>query len=107
MTPFQLTQIEILETVSIVIPVAHNDPAWKNLLPDLDQLPQKTQILFVADETNNSSEWNQFFQARFPHVSWLVIEGSRAKKLNEGANLTCNQWIWFLHADSNFTDNTS
>tara|TARA_R110002095_G_scaffold89644_3_gene78214 strand:- start:837 stop:1445 length:609 start_codon:yes stop_codon:yes gene_type:complete len=63
----------LLENVSIIIPVAPNEPALETLLQDLK---------YCRNEIITSSE------------------GTRAKSLNAGAAKATKDFLWFLHADS-------
>lgn len=88
------------DLISVVIPVAPWDQQWKNLLPDLANLPKGTEIIFcIADEELPLMDCN----LKDKQVRWLSLESGRANCLNSGADAVASKYVWFLHADSRFT----
>jgi hypothetical protein len=101
--------------ISIIIPLAPKEKAWKALLPDLNQLQNKVEILFIiTDEKQKESinAENHFLPSSqpitaTPIIRWIVSStAGRAQQLNMGAKVACHEFLWFLHADSRFTGNT-
>ncbi len=82
--------------ISVIVPLAPSEDKWKELLPQLDSLPEGSEIILVTgigDKLDTSS---------FDNVR--VVEGrkGRAGRMNCGADLARNELLWFLHADSQF-----
>lgn len=72
---FYFEVIEMLEKVSIIIPVYKQETELENLLADLAPVKNSAEIVVKS-------------------------EGSRAKSLNAGASVATRPFLWFLHADS-------
>jgi rSAM/selenodomain-associated transferase 2 len=95
----------MLEDLSIIIPVARGDIAWKELLPDLRPLPPNAEVLLVGAD----SEPNGFRLAAVSSLActarWLHTKSGRARQLNHGADNSRRKYLWFLHADSRVDSN--
>ncbi len=89
-----------LPTLAIVIPVGPGDHAWRELLPELQDI-QAEQIVLAFAQGDAS---NQQYPVHGATV--IVAPVGRAQQLNAGAAATHASWIWFVHADSRMTPNT-
>ena len=86
--------------ISVIIPLAPQEDKWKELVPQLINLPEGSEILLVVGigERIDVSD--------FKHTR--VVEGrtGRAGRMNSGADNACNDCLWFLHADSKLAKDT-
>lgn len=92
-----------LQQLSIIIPFAPDDMAWKALLQDLTGLPDSMEIILVA-----ASEKTKLDAQGFPHTGNIKIISAamgRAFQMNAGAKAARNPCLWFLHADSRLDAN--
>jgi glycosyltransferase involved in cell wall biosynthesis len=87
-----------LHRLSIVIPLAAGETAWRGLLPSLREQAASAEIVLsvVADDPQP-----------FPG-GVRVIRGAagRARQLNAGAAIASREWLWLLHADSRLGNGT-
>ena len=87
--------------LSVVIPIAEGDEAWKVCLPDLRSLSADDEVI-ISSSANLKDE---FFKlaAEFDlqcTCHWAPSQLGRAKQLNTGARWAKNDFLWFLHCDS-------
>lgn len=87
-----------LQQMSIIIPFAPGDMAWKELLSDLNMLPKQAEIILVASSENSMLEANSF--ALPVNANVIVSAKGRGRQMNAGARTAKNPCLWFLHADS-------
>lgn len=87
------------DKLSIVIPVGPDDKAWQQLLLELTALGNKVEIIISACQAQPID-----FDLT-ENVIWLESIQGRASQLNRGASQACSDFIWFLHADTRFTEN--
>jgi hypothetical protein len=87
-----------LHRLSIVIPLAAGEQAWRGLLPSLrDQAGAAEIVLSVVDGDPQP----------FPDDVRLVRGAAgRARQLNAGVAVTGREWLWLLHADSRLGSRT-
>lgn len=90
--------------LSVIIPMAPQEHAWKELLPDLSQLPPGSEIIFALPQGTPP------LAISVPHP-WMQIkqvsEGvGRAAQMNAGARVAEGTQLWFLHADSRLGQET-
>ncbi len=93
-----VAEMSTLQQLSIIIPFAPDDMAWKHLLSDLEKLPAGSEIILVA-----ASEAAKIEASEFTTTLPLRIISSplgRALQMNAGAKAAKNPCLWFLHADS-------
>ena len=78
-------------SISVVIPLAPGEEAWKELVPQLE-LPEGSEILLSCGSWKPET-------SDFPVK---VVQGGagRAEQMNIGAGVAANDVLWFLHADS-------
>jgi len=87
--------------ISVIIPVAEGDFAWKELLPDLVSLTHEDEIILSSKkslkrELQTEAERN----ALTCSAHWAPSAVGRARQLNTGARWAKSDFYWFLHADS-------
>ncbi|MBN20906.1 MAG: hypothetical protein CL678_06405 [Bdellovibrionaceae bacterium] len=103
------SSLNSFEEVSVIVPVGPGDDSWASLLPSLLNLPEETEIHFVATEPrklNLEGHWNLFLENWKGTAYWWTTDAGRAKQQNFGFKKTQRSWIWFLHADSSFSKRT-
>jgi len=84
--------------LSIVIPVGFNDQSWQDLLIELSQFGNEVEIIISACQ-------KQPVNFELPkNIQWVQSVQGRAKQLNAGAEKATGKLLWFLHADTRFTD---
>lgn len=90
--------------LSVIIPMAAQEQAWKDLLPDLGGLPLGSEIIFALPQGAPTLD------IPAPHP-WMQIrqisEGTgRAAQMNAAAHMADGTQLWFLHADSRLGQET-
>ncbi|MCP4392964.1 MAG: glycosyltransferase [Alphaproteobacteria bacterium] len=89
--------------ISVIIPLVSGETAWKKLLNCLSYLPEKAEIIFVTSGDEDSlPDLNGLMHNKQIKTVWGAT--GRANALNEGAKRACGQHLWFLHADSYFSN---
>lgn len=87
--------------ISVIIPVAEKDEAWKDLIPDLKSLRAEDEIILSS---KYSLKDQLALEAKriglFCDTQWVHSQAGRAKQLNAGARGAKNNFFWFLHCDS-------
>jgi hypothetical protein len=87
--------------LSVDIPVAIGDGAWKILIADLKALTAEDEVIISSpsplnDDLVTIAKLNglkcRFFYTTSPH--------GRAKQLNAGVMLATKEFVWLLHCDS-------
>lgn len=87
-----------LQQLSIIIPFAPDDMAWKDLLLDLNKLSADAEIILVAGSENAK---RTAMESRLPGNVSVIHDGlGRGRQMNAGARQARNPCLWFLHADS-------
>lgn len=83
--------------LSVVMPLAPGEDAWRTLLPQLAALPAGSEIVLVAPcgETVDAVTPRQDLSLRV-----ITAPRGRACQLNAGAAAARGRWLWLLHADS-------
>ena len=92
--------------LSVIIPLSPNETAWKNLLKDLVQLPDKTEILFIISNLTKIPAIKNIPRFEQKTIRWIKAKPGRASQMNAGAIAAQGKYLWFLHADSKFAPNT-
>lgn len=94
-----------LRELAVIIPVAPGDTAWAHLVVDLKRLPLESEILFVCPELPPKPLQHLFDAlASSQNVGWFQAPKGRGRQLNAGVKATQKPYVWFLHADSRFTE---
>lgn len=91
----------MLQNLAVIIPVAPGDRAWVDLVADLKRLPLGAEILFVGPLPSDAMPLLESLASR--NVRWLQVAQGRGCQLNAGAKATHKPYLWFLHADSRFS----
>ena len=90
--------------ISVIIPLAPEETAWHDLLVDLSKLPDGTEILFVTSQAATLPDETPILPNK--DVRFLSSKPGRADQMNAGAKAAKGQFLWFLHADSKFAEDT-
>ncbi len=80
--------------ISVIIPLAPQEDKWKELLPQLSELPEGSEVLLVTGIGEKPSVSN------FEILRVVEGKSGRAGRMNSGADYAKNDCLWFLHADS-------
>ncbi len=96
----------LLSNVSIVIPVAPDEEAWRSLIADLVAIDTHAELLLVGAH-REPAELSRLCAAAGPHcgIRWMAAPAGRAQQMNYGAKLSTRPFLWFLHADSRVSAN--
>jgi hypothetical protein len=88
--------------LTVVIPVAPADHAWRELLRDLVAQLGAEDELIVAATTPAPPEFAALCPGGIDPARWRWIEGppGRARQQNQAAKVAAGRHLWFLHADS-------
>jgi hypothetical protein len=74
---------------------------------DLKRLPLEAEILFVCPELPPKALKHLFEDLNSGrNVRWFQAPKGRGCQLNAGVKATRKSYLWFLHADSRFTEST-
>lgn len=88
-------------SLSVVVPVADGDEAWKALLPDLVNLNPDDEVILSSEECLEKILQEEVKKlGLICKCSWIASAPGRARQLNSGARAAKNNFYWFLHADS-------
>ncbi|MGI9350764.1 MAG: TIGR04283 family arsenosugar biosynthesis glycosyltransferase [Rhizobiaceae bacterium] len=82
--------------ISVIIPLAPDEGAWKELVPQLN-LPEGSEIILAVGEKYPAQMEGPF---RF-----VKSAAGRAQQMNAGAREATTDVLWFLHADSRLGQN--
>jgi hypothetical protein len=95
----------MLEQISVIVPIAPGDTAWRSLLVDLRPLPTGAEILLAAasEPPDDFDDLLRQTSLKCP-VTWLVGRAGRATQLNHGAARATNRFLLFLHCDSRISE---
>ncbi|QEG37243.1 glycosyl transferase family 2 [Bythopirellula goksoeyrii] len=92
-----------LGRVSVVIPVGPGDSSWRTLLGYLSQLPSEAEVWLVGTKAEPSDFTSLTSELGFScNIEWFCTSVGRAHQMNTGAQLSKKDFLWFLHADSQF-----
>ena len=90
-----------LRELSVVVPLAPGEEAWRALLADLAALPAGAEVILVAVAGTPPPSDLQALGAVFPpRLVWCEAPRGRASQQNAGAIAASHPSLWFLHADS-------
>jgi len=91
--------------LSIIIPVASWDESWHCLIDDLKITEGKSEIIFVTEKEDEFPQWPDIKeQLKACNPSNITAPSGRAKSMNAGAEIAKGDFLWFLHADSRFPE---
>lgn len=77
--------------LTVVVPVAPGDVAWRDLWADLAAIHGQSDVVFSGPVMPEGLP---------PGVRWVASPLGRARQLNAGAAAARGAWLLFLHADS-------
>lgn len=87
--------------ITVIIPVAEGDEAWRNLLPDLRSLSEEDEVILSSKKSLKSElESEVKGLGLICEFHWAPSQIGRAKQLNAGARKAKSDFFWFLHCDS-------
>jgi hypothetical protein len=87
--------------LSVIVPLAPGESCWRQLIPDLESLGNRAEILFVVTEEDKSRmEFEQIGFSLTPAIRFISSPAGRAAQLNAGASAAEGEFLLFLHADS-------
>lgn len=90
--------------ISCVVPLSPTETKWGQLCSSLLFLPRGSELFFVRPTRLKPCEEGRLFLLKKYHkVRWISCKKGRAAQMNMGAKLATGKFLWFLHADSNFT----
>ena len=91
--------------ISVIVPLAKNEPQWHVLTQQLLLLPENSEAIMVAIKGENLTRQIRQLKKQFPKIQWKLIysPAGRGIQLNCGAAHATYSNIWFLHADSQIT----
>ena len=97
-----LGPVPYLERLSIVVPVGPGDDSWQVLLESLSELPESAEVWLIGIQAE-PVEFSRSRERIGCQMKWIVAPKGRARQMNAGARLSQGEFLWFLHADSQFT----
>lgn len=86
--------------LSVIIPLAPGEQAWRSLLPQLAACGEHSEILLVQAGSDTVDLGGC---ESYPRPQLISSACGRARQLNAGARAARGRWLWFLHADSRLT----
>ncbi len=86
--------------LSVVIPLAPGETAWRALLPQLATLPPASEIVLVVPQGEGVNAVSS--QGVLP-MRVIAAPRGRACQFNAGVAVARGQWLWLVHADSRLT----
>jgi hypothetical protein len=91
---------QVLRNLSVIVPFAAGDLAWKDLLQDLKVLPVESEILLVGPDAPDADIFAKAKSGLVADVRYVYSPPGRGRVLNSGARASKRDYFWFLHADS-------
>ena len=88
----------VFDTLSIIIPIGPDDNAWQYLLKELKVFGNDVEIILSACQAQPKD-----FDLADKVICVHSAQG-RARQLNAGITQASKSVIWFLHADTHFTE---
>ncbi len=93
-----------LPLLSVVVPLAPDEPEWSGLAKQLAALPLPGEVIVVHPASSTNGRPPNWPAALDYHE--LTSPAGRARQMNAGANAARGHWLWLLHADSRLTPTT-
>jgi hypothetical protein len=91
--------------LSIIIPLAPSEQAWRDLLPDLLPLCKVAEVILSVPDKNFVVDLDSLVGTEFP-VRVHETRLGRAFQMNGAAVVTKGEYLWILHADSRLNKST-
>lgn len=101
---FSQGPISALARVSVVVPVGPEDDSWCTLLESFAYLPDEAEVWLIATEAEPADF--SYLTDKLGigcQIGWSCTTAGRAHQMNTGTRLCQREFLWFLHADSQFT----
>src|SRR4051812_33099747 len=95
--------MNILENLTIVIPIGPDDNTWTLLLSDLKPHLKQVEVLFVYSDDIRP---NTRLEKSCRDIKWISSPQGRAKQLNTGAGASHRDFLWFLHSDTRLSEDS-
>ncbi len=95
--------MNINPSISIIIPLAAHEVAWKTLLQDLNDASFKGEVVLVAQEELSKADQDYLKSFSEFKPAWVLSTPGRANQMNKGAESAKGEYLWFLHADTRLT----
>jgi len=87
--------------ISVIVPVAKEDEAWRQLLPDLSFLGKDDEVILVSSAAPPENyHGDPALRSLTCSTHWIKSESGRARQLNAGIRSAFHKNLWFLHCDS-------
>ncbi|HET6604450.1 MAG TPA: glycosyltransferase [Xanthomonadaceae bacterium] len=90
---------DVLDALSVIVPIGPAETAHEGLLVQLRELPPGCERILVP-------ALGAIAPLHAPDCLVSPAPRGRARQLNHGAGLATRHWLWFLHADSRFVPDT-
>ncbi len=91
--------------ISIIVPLAPNEEAWKDLLSDLLPISDVIEVILASPRRQLGSTLHWAKKLGFS-ISVVETEIGRAHQMNSAALHARGEYLWFLHADSRLNVST-
>jgi hypothetical protein len=89
-----------LRNLSVIVPLAAGERLWRDLLLDLVNLPEGSEVILVGAETIDQSELDLYAARGVFKIRYVPGVVGRALQMNKAAYASDKKYLWFLHADS-------
>ncbi|MDR1989883.1 MAG: glycosyltransferase family 2 protein [Acidobacteriaceae bacterium] len=89
-------------TLSVIVPLAPGEMAWRGLLDELSlALPDGAEVVLVSagEPLARPDRWPDRLTFEI-----AISRPGRAVQMNHGAQRARGEWLWFLHADSQMSN---
>jgi len=90
--------------ISVIVPVYNEHQQLSVLVPVLNQLSQCTYEVIVVDGGSVDGTQKTLTDAGFKP---MLSDAGRAAQMNYGADIAKGDFLWFVHADTQFIDHVS
>lgn len=91
--------------LSVIVPIGDGDRAWQSLMPFLKSLSFDDEIIFSVNSEAQSEILELVTNCKLTvPVKFANSNSGRAAQLNAGAAIALNDIFWFLHCDSQFSN---
>jgi glycosyltransferase involved in cell wall biosynthesis len=93
-----MLNVDLTHNTSIIIPILNDKINALSLINELNNLSKNLEIIVVGTEDDIT----------FPkNVIYITAPVGRSYQLNAGAKASNRDYLWFMHADSKFTQKTT
>ncbi len=85
------------KSISVIVPVAHPNESYQQLLETVQDFDEVHEILCVSPSAESLEIPNN------EKIQTVQSEEGRGRAMNKGAEKATGQYLWFLHADSSLS----